>query len=74
MSSNLPPGWIEPSEGPCVCCGVSNFEDCICPECPKCGVAGDPDCYPAHGLEYTEEQIRSRARLYDPEPDYGDYS
>jgi hypothetical protein len=35
-------------------------------------VAGDPACYPGHGLEKTEEQITSAIRHEPDEPDYGD--
>ena len=45
-------GWTMPAgcsgppdeEGPCEVCGQS-VDHCICPECPKCGAAGDPRCY-----------------------------
>lgn len=53
----------------CECCG-NECSDCICPECPKCGEAGNPECYPAHGLEYTEEQIQSRIRNEPSDHDY----
>lgn len=48
MAWNLPPGVtyniIDPPEEPCEVCG--NYpDDCICPECPTCGLYGDPDCY-----------------------------
>jgi hypothetical protein len=38
-----------PEEGMyCVCgvCGKSTdgIGECVCPECPKCGVVGDPCC------------------------------
>ena len=35
--------------GPCEVCGMST-DDCICPECPVCGIVGDPKCYKEHGL------------------------
>lgn len=49
--SSLP--WDE--EYPCEVCGEFP-DDCICPECPKCGAHGDPYCYPTHGLHRTFEQ------------------
>lgn len=53
--------WGEPPEPYCEVCGEI-ATDCICPECPVCGVVGDPACYPAHGLELTDDQIRSKWR------------
>lgn len=43
---------------PCQCCG-KHPDDCICPECPKCGQFGDPKCYKEqeHGLMYSAEQV-----------------
>ena len=32
---------------------------CICQECPKCGIIGDPSCYLEHGLMESEEQRES---------------
>ena len=49
-------------EGPCEVCGKS-IDDCICPECPKCGGYGDPRCYQDHGLIRTAEQIAGQAAL-----------
>jgi hypothetical protein len=62
-------GWSYPpgcngtpfdDDSPCMVCG--KFEDeCICPECPKCGSVGDLKCYEEHGLVRTQEQIDSLA-------------
>lgn len=59
--------WGDPPEAACEVCG-EYAHNCICPECPACGAAGDPACYPAHGLERTEEQIQSAIRN-DPSDD-----
>ena len=70
---NLPPGctnqMIEDQfeDGPCEVCG-QYVEACICPECPKCGTLGDPDCYnPAaatyHGMVRNPEQIEGLRKL-----------
>lgn len=56
--------WGDPPEYPCDMCGL-NTDDCICHECPVCGMHGDPECYKTHGLEETEEQIDSRI-AHDP--------
>ena len=45
---------------PCAVCG-DDVGDCTCPECPKCGSFGDPDCYTKHGLVLTPEQKFSLA-------------
>lgn len=37
-------------------------DDCICPECPVCGVTGDPHCYIWHGLDFTPEQLEAREK------------
>lgn len=67
---SLPPGaaghpfapWnIE--EPPCAVCG--KFADsCICPECPRCGTYGDPECYNqlARELPARNEQERESGR------------
>lgn len=41
-----PPDW-----GPeyCEVCG-HGADDCRCPECPECGVQGDPRCWLEHNL------------------------
>ena len=52
--------WEE--DYPCECCG-HDCADCICPECPVCGVAGDKECYEKGYLKYTEEQLAGQARL-----------
>lgn len=67
---SYPPGCSGPPEeyiGPCEVCG-RDCDDCICEECPTCGVVGEPKCYdPAspdfHGLARTPEQIEGRAKL-----------
>lgn len=75
---SLPPGvtsrMIDEAygvEGPCECCGKM-VDDCICPECPKCGEYGNPDCYTSlgnfkapkgHGMEYNDEQLAGQAEL-----------
>lgn len=40
-------------EGPCDICGLVP-DDCKCPECPECGMIGDPYCYEHHGLTRYE--------------------
>lgn len=58
---DLPPGvtnrMIEAQfeEGPCEVC-FRHVDDCICPECPKCGDFGNPQCYIEHGLKYSIDQ------------------
>jgi hypothetical protein len=73
---DLPPGCtlrhIEEAygdEGPCECCG-HDPADCICPECPTCGSAGDKSCYhntilnkDGHGLQYNREQLIGQCRM-----------
>lgn len=66
---DLPPGCtmadIERAaggDGPCEVCG-EHVDDCICPECPTCGVQGDPGCYEAHSLVRTTAQRNGRALL-----------
>ena len=56
---DLPPGVsmrdIDPPESPCAVCG--EFADnCICPDCPRCGCQGDPSCYERHGMTRSAEQ------------------
>ena len=36
--------WNERDEFPCDVCG-EYLDVCICPECPRCGEVGNPDCY-----------------------------
>jgi hypothetical protein len=67
---SLPPGvsarMIDEAygiEGPCVTCGAGNPDDCICPECPVCGVIGDPGCYIKHGLKLSDAQMDGQKRL-----------
>ncbi len=65
---SLPPGCGSlPGEEdvPCEVCG--QFEDnCICPECMKCGEVGNPKCYDSLesggcGMFKSQEQIDSLA-------------
>lgn len=63
---NLPPGCTYAdleaamgTENPCEVCGRWS-DDCICPECPKCGQYGDPQCYRKHGLSMSAIQIASK--------------
>jgi RecJ-like exonuclease len=64
--SNYPPGCSGPpddEEGPCLTCGATDLHKCICPECPDCGTAGDPECYLKHSLKFTPAQMDGRAKL-----------
>lgn len=59
---SLPPGVsmrdIDPPEFPCLVCGHMS-ESCICPECPDCGVCGDPDCYDrGHPSDYPAAEVQ----------------
>lgn len=64
---NLPPGCtpgdIErlSQDHPCECC-QNDADDCICPICPECGMAGDPACYKedGHGMKYNKRQRRNQ--------------
>lgn len=60
---SYPPGCSGPPEEPEVCdvCGATNLDLCICPECPKCGSYGDPECYTAHGMKRSIKQVVSLA-------------
>lgn len=66
--SNLPPGvtdrMIEEQcrGGPCECCG-HDCDDCICPECPKCGEVGNPNCYKKHGLKKNVAQLMGISKM-----------
>lgn len=51
--------YFDPPEPLCEMCGCSP-SDCVCPECPECGLVGDPACYEDHGLQETAEQRESR--------------
>lgn len=70
MPSNLPPGVTDAmierhfDPGQCECCG-RHADDCICPECPVCGQAGNPYCYDHGHLKPTYEQVlgAQRARI-----------
>lgn len=60
-NSSYPPGCSEPLEQAAICevCnGDVEADLCICPECPECGVTGDPECYKNHGMVKTSEQIK----------------
>lgn len=84
-------GWSYPpgcssvpgdEETPCAICGKW-VDDCICPECPVCGMVGETSCYrysgiddtiesdSHHGMYRTTEQIESYnaeyAKLYAEE-------
>jgi hypothetical protein len=62
---SYPPGCSGPPDddpGPCLCCG-GDPAGCDCPECPVCGEAGNPECYVAHGLAYSEAQTRGREAM-----------
>ena len=71
MPSNLPPGTTHKmienqfEDGPCSVC-YRSCEDCVCPECPTCGVQGDPACYgsepSSHINVFTKEQIVGQIR------------
>lgn len=44
---NMPPGVHRiPGDEPVIClvC-LKSDDDCICPECPRCGAQGNPMCY-----------------------------
>lgn len=59
--------WGDQPDPRCEVCGADPSR-CVCPECPVCGVVGDPACYPGHGLEKTEEQIAEAIRHSPDEP------
>lgn len=85
--SNYPPGaendpyapWNQPDE-PCAICEWDPSH-CRCPECPVCGVIGNPDCADEHGhdfdpapspeavhemqMEYRYEEYRDRMHDLD---------
>ncbi len=46
----------------CHVCG-KYVTSCICPECPICGVAGNPDCYFRHAMVRTRDQIKSASEV-----------
>jgi hypothetical protein len=58
--------------GPCAVC-AKDEDNCVCPECPVCGMQGDPACYydsretkrptgvNGHGLKLTRAQLIGRA-------------
>ena len=63
---SYPPGCSGPEEcdTTCAVCGRDQeLNQCICPECPECGSHGDPVCYEQHGMERSQEQIASRAKI-----------
>lgn len=58
--------WLEPPEPDVFCeiCGGNvDLDECICPECPVCGVVGDYICYKKHGLVVSDEQKENKERL-----------
>jgi hypothetical protein len=73
---NLPPGCttrhIDEAMGVDAQCDVCKLDtdNCICPECPRCGCHGEPDCYDdfpkvekdSHGLKLSNAQHISRTR------------
>jgi len=72
------PGCSGPPDEPdyCEICG-GNIDDnsCICPECPVCGLYGDPGCYgeDGHGLKLSEEQETKKANFDSYEPGVDPY-
>ena len=67
--SNLPPGCSDRDipgwscNEICDCCG-NRVDFCICPSCYICRFShvGDPSCYEAGHLEYTEQQLLGREK------------
>ncbi len=51
------PSWYDDPQI-CEVCG-NDAGDCTCPECPVCGVQGDPSCYTTHMVErvYTAWEL-----------------
>ena len=47
---------------PCQICGKA-VDDCDCPTCPVCDVAGDPFCYEKHGMTYSPKQLAAQEKL-----------
>ena len=37
-------------------------DECVCPECPKCGEIGNPSCYTPEGcgIMFNDEQVKAR--------------
>lgn len=56
---SYPPGCSRPPDyaEDCEVCGARDIDQCVCPECPKCRVAGDPRCYENHGLIKSQKQV-----------------
>lgn len=54
----------------CAVCGQdAEAEDgCSCPECPRCTVVGDPDCYQQHGLKPANNSVQSFCEHVGIEP------
>jgi hypothetical protein len=51
-----------------VCGGNPDIEPdkeggCICPECPVCGEAGNPDCYADGHLQMTQAQAEQKVKF-----------
>jgi hypothetical protein len=67
---SYPPGCSGPpnEDYRCEVC-LKDCDDCICPECPECGVHGGPDCYEptatGHALVRSPEQIASHKEVMD---------
>jgi hypothetical protein len=51
----------------CEVCG-NHDSFCDCPECPECGLQGDPDCYEHHGLKVREDSIGAFCQACGIEP------
>lgn len=66
---NMPPGcYSVPGDEPCFCemCGRSvDNDECICPECPKCGEIGNPDCYTRIVTHHKGTYDRKTGKRYE---------
>lgn len=57
------PAYERAQEAPCEICGVW-ADDCVCSECPKCGVQGDSKCFKEHGLpDSNKDKIKNIREL-----------
>lgn len=56
--------YYNPPDEPAYCavCGL-DVDNCICPECPVCGVIGCPMCYEDHGMFRSNAQIESLEKV-----------